>query len=326
MTDQPLLEVEGLAKAFPVRKGFLVSREVASLRAVDGVSFRVMPGETLGLVGESGCGKSTTGKLVMRLLDPTGGTVRYAGRDVFDPGETDLAAYRQSVQMVFQDPYSSLNPRKTVAEIVAQPLEIIAGRRRGETRARVLELLEMVGLDPNHANRYPHQFSGGQRQRIGIARALAVDPRLIVLDEPVSALDLSVQAQIINLLTRLQREFGLSYLFISHDLTVVEYLSHRVAVMYLGRIVELAEADALFRDPQHPYTEALLSAVLSGEAEREEIVLEGEIPSPMSLPTGCRFHTRCPYAQARCRSEEPAFREVRPGHFAACHFPLGEGT
>jgi oligopeptide transport system ATP-binding protein len=318
-----LLEVDDLSKAFPIRKGFLVQRQVAALRAVDGVSFSIAPGETLGLVGESGCGKSTTGKLVMRLIDPTGGRIRYEGRDVFDDGETDLREYRRSVQMVFQDPYSSLNPRKTVAEIVAQPLEIIGGRRRTDTRARVLDLLEMVGLDPNHANRYPHQFSGGQRQRIGIARALAVEPRLIVLDEPVSALDLSVQAQIINLLTRLQRELGLSYLFISHDLTVVEYLSHRVAVMYLGRIVEMAGADALFRNPQHPYTEALLSAVLSGETAREEIVLEGEIPSPMNVPPGCRFHTRCPYAQARCRSEPPEFRSLAPGHAAACHFPLG---
>jgi len=321
----PLLQIDNLAKAFPVNSGFLFQRQVAELKAVDGVSLSLGPGETLGLVGESGCGKSTTGKLVMGLLEPSSGKIRFEGRDVFDTQETDLREYRRSVQMVFQDPYSSLNPRKTVAEIVAQPLEIIGGRGRKDTRGRVLELLDMVGLDPNHANRYPHQFSGGQRQRIGIARALAVEPRLIVLDEPVSALDLSVQAQIINLLMRLQRDLGVSYLFISHDLTVVEYLSHRVAVMYLGRIVETAEADALFRNPQHPYTEALLSAVLSGEEQRDEVLLEGEIPSPMNVPQGCRFHTRCPYAQARCRSEPPAFRNVAPAHAAACHFPLGGG-
>ena len=325
MPDQPLLEVSDLSKTFAISKGFLIKRESASLRAVDGVSFSVDAGETVGLVGESGCGKSTTGKLVMRLLDPTSGNIRYDGRDINDPAQTDLAAYRRSVQMVFQDPYSSLNPRKTVAEIIALPLRIMGREDRSDVRRRVLELIEMVGLDPNHANRYPHQFSGGQRQRIGIARALAVDPRLIVLDEPVSALDLSVQAQIINLLSRLQSEFGLSYLFISHDLTVVEYLSRRVAVMYLGRIVELAPADALFRDPQHPYTEALLSAVLTGEEQREEIVLEGEIPSPMNVPSGCRFRTRCPYARERCRTEAPPFRELAPGHFAACHFPRGEG-
>ena len=324
MTDRPLLEIDNLSKAFAISKGFIVRREVAALRAVDGVSFTIKAGETVGLVGESGCGKSTIGKLVMGLIEPTGGAIRYDGRDIFDAGETALTDYRRSVQMVFQDPYSSLNPRKTVAEIVAQPLEIIGGRKRGETRSRVMELLSMVGLDPNHANRYPHQFSGGQRQRIGIARALAVEPELIVLDEPVSALDLSVQAQIINLLNRLQAELGLSYLFISHDLSVVEHVSHRVAVMYLGRIVELAEADDLFRTPRHPYTEALLSAALSSERSREEIVLEGEIPSPMNVPPGCRFHTRCPYAQEKCRIEEPAFRARAPGHDVACHFPLGD--
>jgi oligopeptide/dipeptide ABC transporter ATP-binding protein len=323
MAETALLEIDGLEKAFPITEGFLARREVASLRAVDGVSLTVGAGETVGLVGESGCGKSTTGKLVMGLMRPTGGTIRFEGRDVFDHGQTDLRTYRRAVQMVFQDPYSSLNPRKTVAEIVAQPLRTIGGRSRAEARRRVMELLEMVGLDPNHANRYPHQFSGGQRQRIGIARALALEPRLIVLDEPVSALDLSVQAQIINLLTRLQRDLGVGYLFISHDLAVVEYLSRRVAVMYLGRIVELAQADALFEAPRHPYTEALLSAVLTGDGSREEIVLEGEIPSPTNVPEGCRFHTRCPYAQARCRTEEPQFREVAPGQFAACHFPLG---
>ncbi|MGX1101147.1 ABC transporter ATP-binding protein [Amorphus sp. MBR-141] len=322
MTDRPLLEIDDLSKSYLVSKGFLMQRRIATLRAVDGVSFAIGAGETVGLVGESGCGKSTIGKLVMGLVEPTGGAIRFDGQDVFDGGSADMSAYRRSVQMVFQDPYSSLNPRKTVAEIVAQPLDIIGGRNRGDTRSRVLELLSMVGLDPNHANRYPHQFSGGQRQRIGIARALAVEPRLIVLDEPVSALDLSVQAQIINLLDRLQAEFGLSYLFISHDLSVVDHVSHRVAVMYLGRIVEFADADDLFRAPHHPYTEALLSAALSGERGREEIVLKGEIPSPMNVPKGCRFHTRCPYAQDNCRTEEPTFRTLAPGHGTACHYPL----
>jgi len=322
MSNEQLLQVSDLEKVFPVSEGFLFSRQVAELKAVDGVGFSIAPGETLGLVGESGCGKSTTGKLVMRLLQPTGGSIAYQGNDVFDDAKTDISWYRRQVQMVFQDPYSSLNPRKTVAEIVSYPMKI-TGADQGKTlRDRVLELLEMVGLDPNHANRYPHQFSGGQRQRIGIARALAVNPRLIVLDEPVSALDLSIQAQIINLLMDLQRDFGLSYLFISHDLNVVEYLSHRVAVMYLGRIVELADSEDLFRAPKHPYTKALLSAVLTAEAQREEIVLEGEIPSPMAVPQGCRFHTRCPFAQERCRVEVPEFRELAPDHYAACHFPV----
>ena len=322
MADEALLQVSALSKSFPIREGFLLNRHVAELKAADGVSFSIAPGETLGLVGESGCGKSTTGKLVMRLMEPTAGAVVYQGKNVFDDEQIDLSWYRRQVQMVFQDPYSSLNPRKTVAEIVAYPLRLTGAGTSGSIRDRVLELLEMVGLDPNHANRYPHQFSGGQRQRIGIARALAVSPKLIVLDEPVSALDLSIQAQIINLLMDLQREFGLSYLFISHDLNVVEYLSHRVAVMYLGRIVELASADDLFRHPKHPYTKALLSAVLSTEAQTEETVLEGEIPSPMAVPPGCRFHTRCPFAQRRCREEVPEIRELAPGHWAACHFPL----
>jgi oligopeptide/dipeptide ABC transporter ATP-binding protein len=322
MSVEPLLQVSDLSKAFAIRQGFLFSRQVAELRAVDGVSFAIAPGETLGLVGESGCGKSTTGKLVMRLLDPSGGHISYQGQDIFELPKQEMPWFRREVQMVFQDPYSSLNPRKTVAEIVSDPMRITGARSGASMRERVMDLIEMVGLDPNHANRYPHQFSGGQRQRIGIARALAVDPKLIVLDEPVSALDLSIQAQIINLLMDLQRELGLSYLFISHDLNVVEYLSHRVAVMYLGRIVELAEAEDLFRAPKHPYTRALLSAVLTTEEVSEQVVLEGEIPSPMAIPRGCRFHTRCPYAQERCFAEVPEFRELAPGHFAACHFPL----
>ena len=322
MSVDPLLRVSDLEKSFSISEGFMISRQIAELRAVDGVEFHIAPGETLGLVGESGCGKSTIGKLVMRLMEPTGGSIDYLGKNVFDDEQTDGAWYRRQVQMVFQDPYSSLNPRKTVAEIVSYPMRVTGANQGQPIRDRVMELLEMVGLDANFANRYPHQFSGGQRQRIGIARALAVNPRLIVLDEPVSALDLSIQAQIINLLMDLQSEFGLSYLFISHDLNVVEYLSHRVAVMYLGRIVELAEAEDLFRAPKHPYTKALLSAVLSAEEQREEMVLEGEIPSPMAVPTGCRFHTRCPFAQDRCRREVPEFRALAERHSAACHFPL----
>jgi oligopeptide transport system ATP-binding protein len=322
MSVEPLLRVSDLEKSFAISEGFLISKRVAELRAVDGVAFHIAPGETLGLVGESGCGKSTIGKLVMRLMKPTGGSIDYLGSSILDDQHTDIAWYRQQVQMVFQDPYSSLNPRKTVAEIVSYPMKVAGADQGKPIRERVMELLEMVGLDPNFANRYPHQFSGGQRQRIGIARALALNPRLIVLDEPVSALDLSIQAQIINLLMDLQKDFGLSYLFISHDLNVVEYLSHRVAVMYLGRIVELADAEDLFRAPKHPYTKALLSAVLSAEDQREEVVLEGEIPSPMAVPSGCRFHTRCPFAQERCRREVPVFRELAERHSAACHFPL----
>jgi len=315
------LQLDDVAKIFPVTEGFIWSREVARLRAVDGISFAIAPGETLGLVGESGCGKSTTGKMVMRLLEPTSGTITYRGRDIFKLEKKDLPWLRRQIQIVFQDPYSSLNPRKTVAEIIGYPMRITGAYTGDAYRRRVRELLEMVGLDPNHANRYPHQFSGGQRQRIGIARALAVDPKLIVLDEPVSALDVSIQAQIINLLRDLQREFDLSYLFVSHDLNVVEYVSDRVAVMYLGKIVEMANADDLFKSPKHPYTKALLSAVLSEDSAQAEIVLEGEIPSPMAIPGGCRFRTRCWKAKERCAREEPAFEEKARGHRAACHFP-----
>ncbi|WP_119462613.1 oligopeptide/dipeptide ABC transporter ATP-binding protein [Rhodospirillaceae bacterium SYSU D60014] len=322
--DTSLLEVRDLAKSFPIRTGGVFSREAARLTAVDGVSFSIRAGETLGLVGESGCGKSTTGKMVMRLIDPTSGIIRYQGQDIQTLKYQELRWLRQEVQMVFQDPYSSLNPRRTIAEIIAYPLEI-SGKYRGKTlRDRVLELLEQVGMDPNHANRYPHQFSGGQRQRIGIARALALSPKLIVLDEPVSALDLSIQAQIINLLQDLQRDLGLAYLFISHDLNVVEYLSDRVAVMYLGKIVELANSDDLFQQPQHPYTRDLLSAALSERVRGEQALLQGEIPSPIRIPSGCRFRTRCRKAVGQCTAEIPALgetSETAPGHRVACHFP-----
>jgi peptide/nickel transport system ATP-binding protein/oligopeptide transport system ATP-binding protein len=319
----PLLEVEGLRKYFPVRRG-LLWRAAAEVRAVDGVSFAIGAGETLGLVGESGCGKSTVGKLILKLLEPGAGRIRLRGQDITPLSRSAMRPYRRDMQVVFQDPFSSLNPRMSAGAIVREPL-INYGVARGAALAdRVAELFIRVGLRPEQMRRYPHEFSGGQRQRLGIARALALKPSLIIGDEPVSALDVSVQAQVINLLVDLQREFGLSYLFIAHDLAVVKHISHRVAVMYLGKLVELAETAALFRDPQHPYTEALLSAVPRPEppavnARRTRIILRGEVPSPVNPPAGCRFHTRCPHAVERCRLEEPRFREVKPGHWAACH-------
>jgi peptide/nickel transport system ATP-binding protein len=323
--DSVLLEVRGLKKYFPVQRG-LLRRTVGHVKAVDGVSFDLHPGETLGLVGESGCGKTTTGRLVLRALEPTEGEVHLRRGDQFVDltrlSRRQLKPYRKDMQVIFQDPFSSLSPRMTVFEIVSEPLEIHGVGDADARRARVRELLECVGLRVEHMGRYPHAFSGGQRQRIGIARALALQPRLIVADEPVSALDVSIQAQVVNLLKDLQATFGLAYLFVAHDLSVVEHISDRVAVMYLGRIVELAAAETLYRDPRHPYTEALLSAIPRSHPKqrRGRIVLSGDVPNPASPPSGCHFHPRCRYARDICRTDAPPLRQVQPGHVAACHF------
>ena len=315
-----LLEVKHLTKHYPLRKGVL-ARASGKVHAVDDISFAIGEGETLGLVGESGCGKSTTGKAILRLIDITSGRVEWRGRRIDDLGPREMRPVRRELQAVFQDPYSSLNPRMRAADIVAEPMRNFGGAGKREIAERVAQLFGKVGLRADQMVKYPYEFSGGQRQRLGIARALAPHPRLIVCDEPVSALDVSVQAQVINLLMDLQDELGLSYLFVAHDLAVVEHISHRVAVMYLGKIVELTDKRSLFASPQHPYTEALLSAVPvpAPRAKRRRIILKGDVPSPTNPPPGCRFHTRCPYAVERCRVEEPAMRELRPGHFAACH-------
>ena len=320
-TEAPLLAVEGLTKHFAVRKGFFFARRVGTVRAVDDVNFTVHRGETLGLVGESGCGKSTIGKLIVNLLDPTGGRIVFDGADFATLEPAALRARRRDIQIVFQDPFASLNPRMRVGEIIAEPLVVHGVGDAAARTARVGELLRVVGLAPEHAARYPHEFSGGQRQRIGIARALALQPKLLVCDEPVSALDVSIQAQILNLMQDLQREFGLTYLFISHNLAVVRHVADRVAVMYLGQLVELADKATLYADPKHPYTQALLSSVPSPrpETRRARRVLKGDVPSPLNPPQGCRFHTRCPLAVERCRSEQPVFREAAPGHGVACH-------
>ena len=315
-----LLEVRNLRKYYPVTKGFIFQRQVGAVKAVDGLSFFIRRGETLGLVGESGSGKTTTGRVILRLQEPTTGEALFEGRDLFTLRKEELRRMRRNMQIIFQDPYSSLNPRMTVGDIIGEPLEIHNMARGREKVRRVQELLEVVGLSPYHANRYPHEFSGGQRQRIGIARALAVNPKLIIADEPVSALDVSIQAQVLNLLEELQKEFGLTYLFIAHDLSVVKHISDRIAVMYLGRIVELAPTDELFSNPQHPYTEALLSAVPIPDPEmrRERIILPGDVPSPINPPPGCPFHTRCLYAQPSCRVDVPPFEDIGGGHYVAC--------
>jgi oligopeptide transport system ATP-binding protein len=321
---EALLQVQDLVMHFPLTQGIIFQRKVGAVRAVDGLSFSIRKGETMGLVGESGCGKSTTGRAILQLHRPTSGTVQFEGVELTRLKGEPLRKMRRQMQMIFQDPYASLNPRMTVGSIIGEPLDIHNLARGKEKQQRVEELLRVVGLNPYFANRYPHEFSGGQRQRIGIARALAVNPSFIVCDEPISALDVSIQAQIINLLEELQDEFGLTYLFIAHDLSVVRHISDRIAVMYLGKIVEVADRLELYENPLHPYTKALLSAVPipdpTIERKRERIILTGDVPSPVAPPPGCRFHTRCPLADTICREQEPEFREVTPGHWAACHF------
>jgi oligopeptide/dipeptide ABC transporter ATP-binding protein len=316
----PVLEVADLKKYFPVRKG-LLRRTTGQVFAVDGVSFAIPAGKTLGLVGESGCGKSTVGRTILRLIDPTHGSIKLDGKDITHLGKAELRPYRRQMQIIFQDPFSSLDPRMSAGDIVGEPLRVHRVARGRERAARVAELFERVGLRPAQMDNYPHQFSGGQRQRIGIARALALSPKLIIGDEPVSALDVSIQAQVLNLMMDLQRELGLAYLFISHNLAVVEHISHDVAVMYLGRIVEYTDKKTLFRTPLHPYTESLLHAVPVPDpaVKRQKRILQGDVPSPINPPRGCHFHTRCPYAVERCRQESPALREVNPGQFVACH-------
>ncbi|WP_395574418.1 ABC transporter ATP-binding protein [Streptomyces sp. BK79] len=324
---ETLLDVSGLTKHFPIKGGFPIPRTVGAVRAVDGLDFTVGAGESLGLVGESGCGKSTTGRLITRLLEPSGGTITYRGQDITHAGRKALAPIRSEIQMIFQDPYASLNPRQTVGKIISGPMEINGIDPAGGREKRVRELLEIVGLNPEHFNRFPHEFSGGQRQRIGVARALALEPKLIVADEPVSALDVSIQAQVVNLLQKVQRELGIAFLFIAHDLAVVRHFSQRVAVMYLGKIMEIADRDDLYDNPRHPYTRALLSAVPEATVEdtpRERIRLVGDVPSPINPPSGCRFRTRCWKATDKCASEAPPLVRVegnKPGHLTACHYP-----
>jgi peptide/nickel transport system ATP-binding protein/oligopeptide transport system ATP-binding protein len=322
----PLIEVKDLTKHFPIKQGIVFQRQIGAVKAVDGVSFDVAHGETLGIVGETGCGKSTTARLLCRLMDPTSGTITFDGRDVGAQKGDGLKALHRDMQMIFQDPYSSLNPRKTIGSIISEPF-VIHGLHGGggERKRQVQALMDRVGLNPEHYNRYPHEFSGGQRQRIGVARAIALEPKLLVADEPVSALDVSIQAQVLNLLRELQREMGLTLIFIAHDLSVVRHMCDRVAVMYLGKIVEIASSDVMYSQPRHPYTGALLSAVpvpdpTGGKRKRE--LLSGDVPSPANPPRACRFHTRCPKAQAKCSEDEPLLEGKRGGSIAACHFPL----
>jgi oligopeptide/dipeptide ABC transporter ATP-binding protein len=327
-TDRvPLVRLRGIRKFFPITRGILFQKQIGNVHAVDGVDLDVFPGETVGLVGETGCGKSTLARVVMRLYDATEGTVEFEGQDVTKLKGRELRDLRRNMQMMFQDPFASLNPRKTVGSIIGEPFRLHKTVPRNRIKPEVQQIMELVGLNPEHYNRYPHEFSGGQRQRIGVARSLALRPKLIVCDEPVSALDVSIQAQVLNLLEDLQEEFKLTYLFIAHDLSVVKHVSDRVAVMYLGKIVEMADGDNLYKNPKHPYTGALLSAVPIADpdlaAQRKRIILEGDVPSPIDPPAGCRFHPRCPNAQfPRCKEEEPLLREMHPGQIAACHFPL----
>jgi len=321
--QEALVQVKDLKKYFPITRGIVIQRQVGAVMAVDGISFDVYRGETLGLVGESGCGKSTTGRTILQLYRPTAGEVHFEGTDLVNLKGEDLRRMRRRMQMIFQDPYASLNPRMTVGNIIGEPLEVHGIAKGKERRERVQELLNVVGLNPYFVNRYPHEFSGGQRQRIGVARALALNPAFIVCDEPISALDVSIQAQVVNLLEDLQEEFNLTYLFIAHDLSMVRHISTRVAVMYLGKIVELTDRYSLYHNPQHPYTKALLSAVPIPdpvvEEKRQRIILEGDVPSPVNPPPGCNFNTRCPVAIDRCFEEEPEFRKIAPGHWCACH-------
>ena len=327
---EPLLDVKNLVMHFPLTQGIIFQRKVGAVQAVDGVSFAVNPGETLGLVGESGCGKSTTGRAILQLYKPTSGEVVFKGKDLTKLPGGDMRRMRRHLQMIFQDPYASLNPRMTVGSIISEPMQIHNLATKGERNQKVQELLQTVGLNPYFANRYPHEFSGGQRQRIGIARALAANPAFIVADEPVSALDVSIQAQIVNLLEDLQERFGLTYLFIAHDLSVVKHISDRVAVMYLGKIVESAPRNELYDEPLHPYTKALLSAVPIPdpviEKRRERIILSGDVPSPINPPSGCHFHTRCPYVMQVCKEIDPILADQGRQHYVACHLYQGSGA
>ncbi|MEW2178346.1 dipeptide ABC transporter ATP-binding protein [Streptomyces sp. NPDC005406] len=330
--SEPLLSVKGLTKHFPIYGGFPFKRQVGAVQAVDGVTLDVYPGESLGLVGESGCGKSTTGRLLTRLMEPTSGTITYDGQDISHASRRKMAPIRSEIQMIFQDPYASLNPRQTVGTIISGPMEVNGINPPGGREARVRQLLETVGLNPEHYNRFPHEFSGGQRQRIGVARALALNPKIIIADEPVSALDVSIQAQVINLLQELQRELNIAFVFIAHDLAIVRHFSQRIAVMYLGKVVEVADRDSLYNAPRHPYTHALLSAVPNADLDAdktERIRLFGDVPSPIMPPSGCRFRTRCWKAQDKCATEEPPLVQLsgaREGHLTACHFPEAPTT